>query len=469
MSSVYIESYGCQMNLADTELLLGHLARAGYLRTGDPALADVILVNTCAIRERAEERIYGRLGHLARYKLDRPRVQIGLTGCLAQHARERLLKTVPCLDFIVGPDAYRRLPAMLGGDPFVDVRLDREETYADFAPQRQGGVRAWITVMRGCDRFCAFCVVPYVRGRERSLPADAVLQQARSAAAEGYKEVVFLGQTVSAYRHDGVDFGTLLRRTNDIEGLLRIRFTSPHPNDMTDSVIEAVAQCDKVCPQIHLPVQSGSTTVLTSMERGYSAEEHVRLAERLRAAVPGLALSTDIMVGFPGETEADFQATLELMRIVRYDHAFMFRYSRRAHTRAAKRAETVSEAEKGRRLEEVIRLQEQIAAEINSRLVGHEVEVLVEAPARRGEDWMAGKTAHFKTAVFPGSRVTAGDLVTIRVQESTAHTLIGQRGRLVPERASTPSGAAPQQTEHAVGQGTEQPQGHLDRCLGSSQ
>jgi tRNA-2-methylthio-N6-dimethylallyladenosine synthase len=425
MPSVYVESYGCQMNLADTELILGHLARSGYVSTDDPAVADVILVNTCAIREHAEERIYGRLGYLGRHKLERPHVRIGLTGCLAQHVREELLDSVPCLDFVVGPDAYRRLPQLIESGPFVDVRLDRDETYADIAPQRQAGVRAWITVMRGCDRFCAFCVVPYVRGRERSLPLDAVLEQVRAAAATGYREVVFLGQTVNAYHHGDVDFGALLRRANHVDGILRIRFTSPHPCDMTDSVIDAIAGCEKVCPQIHLPVQSGSTPVLARMERGYSADEYLRLVERLRTAVPGLALSTDIMVGFPGETEEDFEATLGLIRTVRHDHAFMFKYSRREHTRAAKWEETVPEEEKGRRLQEVIRLQERIAAEINSQLVGADVEVLAEGPARRREGWLAGKTPQFKTTVFPGNGAAAGNLITVCVQDSTAHTLIG--------------------------------------------
>jgi len=426
MPAIYIETYGCQMNVADTELMLGHLQRSGYRRTEDPAAADVILLNTCAIRENAEERIYGRVGALARHRLERPHVQIGIAGCMAQHVKERVLQDEPRLDFVVGPDAYRRLPELLAGDPFVDVRLDRDETYADIAPQREAGVRAWITVMRGCDKFCTFCIVPYVRGRERSLPADAVLEQVRAAAAEGYREVVFLGQTVNAYRDGDADFGTLLRRASAVEGIARIRFTSPHPSDMSDSVIEAMATCPQVAPQLHLPLQSGSNPVLARMERGYSAEEYLRLVERLRRAVPGLALGTDIIVGFPGETEHDFEATLGLMREVRYDSAFMFKYSRREHTRAAKWEETVSEEEKGRRLQAVIDLQESISAEINAAAVGSTVEVLVEGPARRREGWLAGKTAHFKTAVFPGNGARPGDLVKVRVTGSTAHTLVAE-------------------------------------------
>jgi tRNA-2-methylthio-N6-dimethylallyladenosine synthase len=424
MPAVYIETYGCQTNLADTELMRGHLARAGFSAAADPAEADVILLNTCAIRERAEERIIGRVGTLAQHKLRRPHVQIGLAGCMAQHVRDRLLDQMPQLDFVAGPDAYRRLPTLLGGDPFVDVRLDRDETYADLAPTRAAGVRAWITIMRGCDKFCSFCIVPYVRGRERSVPAEAVLRQVREVAAHGYREVVFLGQTVNAYRDGAADFGALLRAADAVDGIARIRFTSPHPSDMSDAAIDALATCPAVCPQVHLPVQSGSTPILAAMERGYTAEEYLELVARLRAAVPGLALSTDIIVGFPGETERDFEATLDLMRAVRFDSAFMFKYSRRDHTKAAKWDETVSETEKARRLQAVIALQERIAAEINAGLIGHEVEVLVEGPARRRTGWLAGKTPQFKTTVFRADGAVAGDLVRVRVADSTAHTLI---------------------------------------------
>ncbi len=424
MPNVYIETYGCQMNLADTELIRGHLSRSGYTSVQDPETADVILLNTCAIREHAEERIFGRLGALAKHKNKRPHVQIGLAGCMAQHFREDLLKKTPHLDFVTGPDAYRRLPDLLAGDPFVDVRLDKQEIYADVAPDRGEGVRAWITIMRGCDKFCTFCIVPFVRGRERSLPVDVVLDQVREAAAGGYPEVVFLGQTVNAYRDGDSDFGDLLRSTNAVEGIERIRFTSPHPSDMTESAIEAMASCEKVCPQLHLPVQSGSDEVLQRMERGYNTSEYLRLVDRLRAAVPGLALSTDMIVGFPGEQESDFERTLDLMRQVRYDNAFMFKYSSRSHTKAGDWDETVSEDEKGSRLQSMIGLQEEISAEINREEIGSEVDVLIEGPARRRDDWLAGKTGHFKTAVFPAQGSAVGAIARVRVVDSTGHTLI---------------------------------------------
>lgn len=428
MRKVYIETYGCQMNLADTELLLGLLKPQGYEPTQDAAQADVILLNTCAIREHAEERVLGRLHTLVRHKARKPGVLLGLTGCMAQHHREKLLDKAPFLDLVLGPDAYRTLPALLAedtNDPLVSVRLDREETYADITPVRGEGIRAWVTVMRGCDKFCTFCVVPYVRGRERSVPLAALLAQVRELAAQGYKEVVYLGQTVNAYRDGKADFADLLRQTAAIEGVERIRFTSPHPADMSERVIEAMATSPKIAPYLHLPLQSASNRVLARMERGYTVEHYAALVERLRAAVPGLALSTDIIVGFPGEDETDFRATYEFMAQVRYDSAFMFKYSAREGTKAYKWGETVSEEEKGRRLQDIIALQERISGEINRRAIGQTVEVLVEGPAKRQGGWLAGKSGQFKTVVFPGNGARPGDLIPVRVLSATAHTLIG--------------------------------------------
>src|ERR1700688_983135 len=313
---VFIETYGCQMNIADSELVSGVLRRAGYAPAVRLEDADVILLNTCAIREHAEERVLGRLGDLARLKQARPELRLGLLGCMAQHNRAALVAKAPWLDVVAGPDSYRRLPELLGRarfDPAVDVRLDRGETYADIVPAHERGVRAFVTAMRGCDRFCAFCVVPYVRGRERSMPPEAILADIRGLAARGVREVVLLGQTVNAYRFDGIDFGRLLRLVAAVDGVERIRFTSPHPSDMSDSVIEAMATEPKVQPSLHLPVQSGSDRILAAMERGYTVDECLRLVERMRAAIPGIALSTDIIVGFHGEEGADFRATLDLM------------------------------------------------------------------------------------------------------------------------------------------------------------
>jgi tRNA-2-methylthio-N6-dimethylallyladenosine synthase len=424
---VFIETYGCQMNTADSELVAGVLRRAGYGSAVRLEEADVILLNTCAIREHAEERVLGRLSDLARLKQARPELRLGLLGCMAQHNRATLVEKAPWLDLVAGPDSYRRLPELLGRarfDPAVDVRLDRAETYADIAPEHAEGVRAFVTAMRGCDRFCAFCVVPYVRGRERSVPPEALLAEIRGLAARGVREVVLLGQTVNAYRLGDTDFGRLLHLVAAVDGIERIRFTSPHPCDMSDLVIEAMATEPKVQPWLHLPVQSGSDRILAAMERGYTVSEYLELVERLRTAIPSLALSTDIIVGFHGEEEPDFQATLDLMAAVGYDSAFSFKYSLRENTRAFKLGDTVSEQEKGRRLAEVIALQERISLERNRGLAGKRFAVLVEGPARRGNGMLAGKTPQFKTAVLPAAdSIKAGDTVTVRVESATAHTL----------------------------------------------
>jgi tRNA-2-methylthio-N6-dimethylallyladenosine synthase len=436
---VYVETYGCQMNVADTELLLGHLRAHGYERTAEPAEADVIILNTCAIRERAEERVLARLATLAGHKTRRPGVKLGLAGCMVQHLRRRILERAPYVDVLVGPDAYRNLPALLARettDPLVDLRLDRAEVYDDIAPHRDGGVRAWVTAMRGCNRFCTFCIVPYVRGRERSLPGERLVAQVRDLAAAGYREVVYLGQTVNAY-HDGRwDFAELLRRTAAVDGIERIRFTSPHPAEMTDALIEVMATTPAVSPYLHLPVQSGSDRILALMARDYDVAGYLDLVRRLRTAIPALALSTDLIVGFPHEEADDFAATLDLVRAVGFDHAFMFAYSRRSGTRAHAWGDTVAADEKGRRLDTLIAVQETIASERNRRLVGGAVEVLVEGPAKRPEGWSMGRTPQFRSAVFPGP-ARPGDLVTVRIARATAHTLIAEEPPTLTRTASS--------------------------------
>lgn len=422
---VFLETYGCQMNVADSELVGGVLGRHGYERTADPAEADVLLLNTCAIREHAEERVLGRLSELLRYKTARPSVQMGLLGCMASHMREQLLDRAPYLDVIVGPDGYRDLPILLddGADPRVDVRLDRGETYADLTPDHGPGPRAWLTVMRGCDKFCTFCVVPFTRGRERSLPPDAVVAQVEAAVAMGKREVVFLGQTVNAYRADGCDFGGLLRRAAAVEGLERIRFTSPHPSEVSDAMIEAMAVEPKVMPYIHLPLQSASDPVLEAMARDYTIEQYRDLLERLRDHVPNIAVSTDIIVGFPAEDETRFRATADYLEEARYDFAYLFKYSPREGTRAHKIPDTVSEEEKGRRLKQLIDRQEEISFEKNQEQIGREVEVMVDGPARRPPGHVVGKSRNFKTTVLRDTGARPGELVRARVDTASAHTL----------------------------------------------
>ena len=429
MKRVFLETYGCQMNVADSELMAGVLERAGMALADRPEDADAVVLNTCAIREHAEQRVLGRLGEFARLKQRNPKLVVGVAGCMAQHLRARLLDQARVLDLVVGPDGYRRLPELLqraAGEPVAAVRLDRDETYGDLEPKRGPGVRAWITVQRGCDKFCTYCVVPYTRGRERSLPLEDLVREVRRAVEQGYREIVFLGQTVNSWNDGRHDFADLLRAAAAVEGVLRIRYTSPHPSDMSDRVIAAMAACDAVCPQVHMPLQSASNRVLQAMNRTYTIEHYDALVQRMRAIIPGLAVTTDLIVGFPGETDEDFQATAQYMREVRWDGAFLFKYSARPDTRAWRWPETVSEDEKGRRLETLIALQHGISGELHDRLIGREVEVLVEGPARRNARQLFGKTREFRSVVFADDGTPAGSLRRVRVIGATPVTLFGE-------------------------------------------
>jgi tRNA-2-methylthio-N6-dimethylallyladenosine synthase len=428
MMRVFLETYGCQMNVADSELMAGVLTRAGLTLVERPEDADAVLVNTCAIRERAEQRVLGRLGDFARLKARRPGLIVGLTGCMAQHLRGRLLDHARVLDLVVGPDAYRDLPGLLeraAREPVAVVRPDRDETYGDLEPKREPGVRAWVPVQRGCDRFCAYCVVPFTRGRERSLALTDVLREVHRTVADGYREVVFLGQTVNSWHDGSHDFADLLRAAREVEGLWRIRFTSPHPAAMTDRLVSVLAEGGPVCPQVHLPLQSASDHVLEAMSRGHTLAEYRDVLARLRSRVPDLALTTDIIVGFPGETEEDFRATTDFLRETRFDSAFLFKYSARPDTRAHRCKETVTDEEKGHRLTQVIELQHAISAGRNDRWIGRDVEVLVEGPARRDSGQLYGRTRQFKALVFANDGTPAGTLRRLRVTGATPVTLFG--------------------------------------------
>ena len=426
---VYIETYGCQMNVSDTELMMGMLQQAGFQPSECPEDADVVLLNTCAIREHAEDRVLGRLSQLSSLKLRKPDLVMGVSGCMAKHLADRLVAEAPGVDLVLGPDSYRRLPELIAeasGEPALDVRLDRNEDYLGVDPVRDGGTNAWVSIMRGCDKFCTFCIVPYVRGRERSVPVEEVVRQVSVAASEGFREVTLLGQTVNSYRQGKHDFADLLQQVARVPGIRRIRFTSPHPSDFSEKLVHTLAEEKKVCGFIHLPVQSGSDRVLQHMKRTYTVAAYLDLVDRLRTAMPDACLSTDIIVGFPGETEADFEATLDLMRKVRYDSAFMFKYSQREGTVAHRdMPDTVSEKEKGRRLEAVIGLQNRISEEINQTYVGRELEVLVQGDARKGAGQAVGKTDGFKTVVFPRAGIRDNSFVTVRIAWATQRTLVG--------------------------------------------
>lgn len=434
--AVYIETYGCQMNEADTELMHGLLRKRGYVIAETAEAANVVLLNTCAVRERAEERIYGRLGWLKSLKESKPGMVLGVTGCMAERLREGLLERAPYVDLVVGPDAYRRLPELVEKaveeeDPLIDVRLDKQETYTDVDLERVPGVSGWITVQRGCDKFCTFCIVPFVRGRERSLPPDEVVAQARAMAAEGFREVTLLGQTVSSYYERGHDFADLLSLVHSVEDLARIRFTSPYPNDFSNRLLDRLAALPRVGRHLHLPVQSGSTPILKDMRRGYTAEGFLDLIERTRARLPGWAITTDIIVGYPGETEEDFQATLDLVQQVRFDGAFTFLYSEREGTLAArKKPDDIPTEVKTERLQRLIALQETLCRASNEAMVGQAVEVLISGIGRRDPNQLMGRTSCFRNTVmtvdsFP-TPPQPGALVPAKVVACTSHTLFAQ-------------------------------------------
>jgi tRNA-2-methylthio-N6-dimethylallyladenosine synthase len=431
---VFIETYGCQMNEADSELMVGLLSTHGYEAAETREEADVVLVNTCAVRDRAEERVFGRLGALKALKSSNPDLVLGVAGCMAERMREKLVDRAPYVDLVIGPDAYRRLPELIDTaanpetDPTIDVRLDRRELYQGVEVERTPGVTGFVTVMRGCDKFCTFCIVPFVRGRERSLPPEDVVAEVRAMVEAGYKEVTLLGQTVSSYYERGHDFADLLRAVHEVEGIERIRYTSPYPNDFSDRLLDTLAALPRVGRHIHLPVQSGSTRMLGDMKRGYTAEGYMDLIARVRAKLPTFGLSTDIIVGYPGETDEDFEATLELVRQVRYDSAFMFKYSERDGTFAARnRPDTVPEDLKGARLRRLIELQESISREVHEAMIGREVEILVESPTRRDPAKLHGRTMCFKNTILAADGLSPGDVVPARVLSATSHTLFAER------------------------------------------
>jgi tRNA-2-methylthio-N6-dimethylallyladenosine synthase len=428
---VYLETFGCQMNEADSALIAGRLAEGGYVRVQDPAQADVVLINTCAVREKAEDRVVGRTSQLLRHRAHNPGLVIGITGCMAEHLKTRVAERAPHVTLVAGPDSYRGIAALVdrarAGERVVDVELDKTEVYEGLseAPE-DDGVSGFVTIQRGCDKFCTFCVVPYTRGRERGVPPREVLRAVRARAEAGYREVVLLGQTVNSYVYDDAGFAELLAAVHEVEGIERIRFTSPYPVDFSPALVEAMGRLPKLCPQVHLPVQSGSDPVLERMRRGYTRGQFLELVARLREAVPGIALSTDVMVGFCGETEADHAQTLALLDEVRFDSAFMFAYSDRGITYASRKLpDDVPGATKQRRLQEVIALQEQHTRASHAALVGTRQRVLVNKTSRRG-DRLVGRTPSFHKVLLPLHAGAPGELHEVEITGSTGHSLVGR-------------------------------------------
>ncbi len=426
MKRVYIETYGCQMNVADTELMLGVLGRSGYQQTERPDDADVLLVNTCAVRDNAEQRVVGRMGELMRYK--RPGTVLGVVGCMAQRLGPLLLEKVPRVDLVVGPDAYRNLPELLthaaAGERMADTEFRSWEHYEDVPAVRTPGPAQFVTVQRGCDYKCTFCIVPYTRGPERSRKLEDIVREVRELAAAETTEVTLLGQTVNSYVDGGDDFADLLRAVGAIDGIRRVRFTSPYPTDFTDRVIEAMATTPAVCEHVHLPVQSGSDAVLRRMLRRYTREKYLAVVARLRAAVPGITVSTDIIVGFPGETEAQFEETVTLVREAEFDDAYTFRYSPRDGTPAVKLGDRVQEEVAATRLARLIEVVRRQARARSVGRVGSLQEVLVERSARRGT-LMLGRTRTNHLVLLDLPAAAIGEYHTVRLTGTTGSTFTG--------------------------------------------
>ena len=432
---LYIETYGCQMNVADSELMFGVLGRAGYERTEEPAEADVMLVNTCAVRDHAEQRVIGRVGELQRFK--RPGGVLGVVGCMAQRLGPRLLEQSAKVDLVAGPDAYRNLPDLLvtasAGRRVSDTEFRAWEHYEDVPAVREPGPSAFVTVQRGCDYKCTFCIVPYTRGPERSRILGDVVREVEALAGQGVSEVTLLGQTVNSY-HDGThDFADLLGAVGAVDGIRRLRFTSPYPTDFTDRVIEAMAVTPAVCEHVHLPVQSGSDAVLRRMLRRYTRAQYLDVIARLRAALPGITLSTDIIVGFPGETEAQFGETITLVAEADFDDAYTFRYSVREGTPAVRLRDRVPEAEASERLDRLIDVVRAQARRKNVARVGESHEVLVERPARRG-NLMLARTRRNHLVLLDVPPDALGSYHQVRLTGTTGSTFTGRV--VMPELAT---------------------------------
>ncbi len=480
----YVETYGCQMNISDGELMQGVLAAHGYELTPSPEEADVVLVNTCAIREHAERRVIGRVGELSRLKQTNPQLVIGVTGCMAQRLGARLLEKAPYVDLVMGPDGYRSLPEAIagvlggrGGGPITSapepgsaagfrtaaasasggrrrrplpvldaavtesrddgrvavLAFDGEEHYEGIPIRRTPGVSAWVSVQRGCDHRCTYCIVPYTRGPEKNRDPQMVLREVRSIAEQGITEVTLLGQTVNSYVNGDWNFPRLLRAVARVDGIRRVRFTSPHPGDVTPELVEVMASESRVCSQLHLPAQSGSDRTLKRMLRRYTVAELLSKVEMVRAAMPDIALSTDIIVAFPGESDEEYEATLELMRTVRFDDAYLYKYSAREGTPATRlpAEQFVAPEVAQERLARIIALHREIQAEINAAEVGRELEVLVERTAKSDGD-ILGRTEHNKVVAFPGSPERIGQYVRVRLTATTGATF---RGTAIEPRA----------------------------------
>ena len=434
---VYIETYGCQMNVADSEVVVAILSNAGFEATETINDADLILINTCSIRDNAEQRIWGRLKAISHLKKKKSGIRIGIIGCMAERLKETLLEKERIVDLVVGPDAYRELPLLVAeaesGHKAVNVLLSREETYADISPVRmdKNGVSSFVSIMRGCNNMCSYCVVPYVRGAERSRDPESVLREVTELYENGYREVTLLGQNVDSYswKKDGrvTGFPELIEKVALVNPLLRVRFSTSHPKDLSDDLLHKISEHRNICRHIHLPAQSGSSRILKLMNREYTREWYMERINSIRSILPDCALSTDMISGFCTETEDDHKASLTLMEFSGFDFAYMFKYSERPGTKAARKyKDDVSEEVKARRLNEMIALQSTLSSKSKKKDVGKSFEVLTEGFSKRSTEHLSGRTSQNKVVVFPGETRTKGEYVKVLIERSTSATLIGK-------------------------------------------
>lgn len=428
----YIETYGCQMNSGDSEVVASLMNAAGYQYTDNIKESDIILVNTCAIRDNAEQRVWGRLAEFKAHKKQRPWLLIGIIGCMAERLKDQLIEREGSVDIVVGPDGYRTLPDLVrsaaGGTKAVNVLLSREETYAEISPVRldRNGVSAFISIMRGCNNMCSYCVVPYTRGAERSRSTDTILAEARDLFERGYREVTLLGQNVNSYKYEQTDFATLLAAVAATSPLLRVRFATSHPKDLSDEVVATIAAHPNICRSIHLPAQSGSSRMLDLMNRKYTREWYLDRIDAIRRAMPDCSISTDLIAGFCGETVEDHEQTLSLMRTVGYEFSYMFKYSERPNTKAQRTmSDDIAEEVKTARLTEIINLQNELSLISNRRDIGKMFEVLVEGVSKRSADELFGRTSQNKVVVIPRMNFRPGDYVMAIITDCSSATLIG--------------------------------------------
>ena len=429
---LFIETYGCQMNAGDSEIVVSIMQEHGYRYTAQINEADIILINTCSIRDNAEQRIWGRLSAMRQLKKRKPSLIVGVIGCMAERLKEQLIEKGTRVDIVAGPDSYRSLPELAltaeNGAKGINVELSKEETYAEIAPVRldRNGVSAFIAIMRGCNNFCSYCVVPYTRGRERSRDCNTIVAEARTLFENGYREVTLLGQNVNSYCFGEVGVPELMAMVAEISPLVRVRFATSHPKDISDGLLEVRARYDNICKAIHLPAQSGSNVMLEKMNRKYTREWYLERIAAIRRYMPECAITTDLIAGFCGETLEDHQATLSLMREVGYAGAFMFKYSERPDTFSARHfADDIADEEKTRRLNEIIALQNQLSVESNEAEIGKIRQVLVEGTSKRSDEQLCGRTSQNKMVVFDRGDYKAGDYVTVKITGCSSATLFG--------------------------------------------